>query len=302
MTSRKVVGVFLNSATHQPHVNTLTAMTHGIRETTDNLVFLSNSTKYMDCDVAIIFGSWKDRYTQHHILKNDVVNNHKGDLLVVETPLLGRTITEDHRYYRVGKGHYMDSLGYFNNKNSDKDRWGIIRTDLNLNVKDWRKDGKHILFLMQLPGDAATADVDILKWLQDEIVKCKKISDRPIRIRMHPLISSYDLSKFEEFVDKQKDVSMVFGHKDPITMDLENCWATVSFTSGGSVDSLLAGVPVITPSPLNFAYSLSSHSVEDIENPKMEDRQQLFNDLAYTQWTVTEMAHGLPYKHLLVND
>ena len=98
MTSRKVVGVFLNSATHQPHVNTLTAMTHGIRETTDNLVFLSNSTKYMDCDVAIIFGSWKDRYTQHHILKNDVVNNHKGDLLVVETPLLGRTITEDHRY------------------------------------------------------------------------------------------------------------------------------------------------------------------------------------------------------------
>ena len=35
------------------------------------------------------------------------------------------------------------------------------------------------------------------------------------------------------------------------------------------------------------------------QNPKMEDRQQLFNDLAYTQWTVTEMAHGLPYKHLL---
>ena len=165
MTSRKVVGVFLNSATHQPHVNTLTAMTHGIRETTDNLVFLSNSTKYMDCDIAIIFGSWKDRHTQHHILKNDVVNNHKGDLLVLETPLLGRTITEDHRYYRVGKGHYMDSLGYFNNKNSDKDRWGIIRTDLSLTVKDWRKDGKHIMFLMQLPGDAATADVDILKWL-----------------------------------------------------------------------------------------------------------------------------------------
>ena len=42
MTSRKVVGVFLNSAVHQPHINTLTAMTHGIRETTDNLVFLSN--------------------------------------------------------------------------------------------------------------------------------------------------------------------------------------------------------------------------------------------------------------------
>ena len=69
-------------------------MTHGIRETTDDLVFLSNSSEYMECDVAIIFGSWKDRGTSHHLLKNSVVNKHKGDLLVIETPLLGRTITE----------------------------------------------------------------------------------------------------------------------------------------------------------------------------------------------------------------
>ena len=93
---------------------------------------------------------------------------------------------------------------------------------------------------------------------------------------------------------------MVFGHKNPIAMDLENCWATVAL----QVESLwiaCGSIPVITPSPLNFAYQYH-HSVEDIENPKMEDRQQLFNDLAYTQWTVTEMAHGLPYKHLLAND
>ena len=302
MTSRKVVGVFLNSAVHQPHINTLTAMTHGIRETTDNLVFLSNSTKYMDCDTAIIFGSWKDRHTKHHILKNDVINNHKGDLLVIETPLLGRTITEDHRYYRVGKGTIWIHLVTLITKSLTKIDGVLLELILVLEVKDWRKEGKHIMFLMQLPGDAATANVDILKWLQDEIVKCKKISDRPVRVRMHPLISSYDLSKFEEFVEKQKDVSMVFGHKNPIAMDLENCWATVAFTSGGAVDSLLAGVPVITPSNLNFAYPISSHSIEDVENPKMEDRQQLFNDLAYTQWTVTEMAHGLPYKHLLHND
>ena len=90
----------------------------------------------------MIFGSWKDRHTKHHLLKNDVVNNHKGDLLVIETPLLGRTITEDHKYYRVGKGHYMNTLGTFNNKDSEKDRWGIIRTDLGLEIKDWRKDGE----------------------------------------------------------------------------------------------------------------------------------------------------------------
>ena len=31
----------------------------------------------------------------------------------------------------------------------------------------------------------------------------------------------------------------------------------------------------------------------------MEDRQQLLQNLAFTQWTVTEMAHGLPWKHLM---
>ena len=299
MTSRKVIGVFVNSSVHQPHHNCLTAFCHGIRETTDNLVFLSNSTKYMDCDVAVIFGSWKDRHTQHHLLKKDIIDNHKGELIVVETPLLGRTITEDHKYYRVGKNHYMNTLADFKNNKSGKERWGIIRTDLNIEVKDWRKDGKHILFLMQLPGDAATANVDILEWLQKEIVQCKKISSRPIVVRMHPLISSYDLTKFEKFVKEQDDVSMVFGHKNPIEKDLENCWATVCFTSGGAVDSIVAGVPVITPSPLNFAYPISSHSIEEIEKPKMWDRNQLLSDLAYTQWTVTEMAHGLPYKHLM---
>tara|TARA_R100001230_G_C5635655_1_gene142555 strand:- start:598 stop:957 length:360 start_codon:yes stop_codon:yes gene_type:complete len=116
---------------------------------------------------------------------------------------------------------------------------------------------------------------------------------------MHPLISSYDLSKFEEFVDGQDNVTMVYGNKDPIYKDLQGAWATVGYSSGGTVDSLLAGIPVITPSNLNFAYPISSHDISCVENPKMEDRQQLFNDLAYTQWTVTEMAHGLPYKHLL---
>ena len=294
------VGVYLGSANHPRFRNMLEMFARGVSKQGDDCSVILHGDDYTeDVDVAVIFGSWKDRQTQHHLLKNDVVNNHKGDLLVIETPLLGRTITEDHKYYRVGKGHYMNTLGNFNNHKSEKDRWGIIRTDLGLEVKNWRKDGDYILFLMQLPGDAATANVEILQWLREEIIKCKKVSKRPIRVRMHPLISSYDLSKFEEFVDGQENVTMVYGNKDPIYKDLQGAWATVGYSSGGTVDSLLAGVPVITPSNLNFAYPISSHDISCVENPKMEDRQQLFNDLAYTQWTVTEMAHGLPYKHLL---
>ena len=116
---------------------------------------------------------------------------------------------------------------------------------------------------------------------------------------MHPLISGYDLSKFEYFIKEQDNVELVKGNTTKIEEDLKDCWATVSFTSGGSVDSMLNGVPVITPSNLNFTYPISSHSLKDIEKPTMKDRQQLLQDLAFTQWTVTEMAHGLPWKHLM---
>lgn len=299
MNNKKIVGVFINTAVQDPHLNCLTAFCHGVRTTTDHLVFLSNSSHYMQCDVAVMFGSWKNRDNPHHVLKNDIREKHNGDFLVLETPLLGRTITEDHKYYRVGKNHYMDTLGGFNNKNSEKERWGILRTDLNIEVKEWRKDGKHILFLMQLPGDASTLETNILQWLQDNIIECKKHSKRPIKVRMHPLISGYDLSKFEYFIKEQDNVELVKGNTTKIEEDLKDCWATVSFTSGGSVDSMLNGVPVITPSNLNFTYPISSHSLKDIEKPTMKDRQQLLQDLAFTQWTVTEMAHGLPWKHLM---
>ena len=62
---------------------------------------MTNSEVYQKCDVAVIFGSWKklskkdykwDR-APHHILKNDIVKQHgRKPIVIIETPLLGRTI------------------------------------------------------------------------------------------------------------------------------------------------------------------------------------------------------------------
>jgi hypothetical protein len=58
-------------------------------------------------------------------------------------------------------------------------------------------------------------------------------------------------------------------------------------------------VPVITCSEYNFLWPISSHSLEDVENPIGGDREHLLYDLAYTQWSVEEISNGKAWEHLI---
>jgi len=261
---------------------------------------ICTSDEYKECDIAVIFGSWKKipkkkwkLMLAHHFLKNDIVDKHEGKLIVLETPLLGRTITEQHQSYRVGLDHFMRGLSDFKNKNSKPDRF----KKLNLKIKPWRNKGDHVLIVGQNLHDASLFSIDFQIWLYNTVRHLMKHTDRKIIIRDHPenkdLLKEYCKIKFRRF--KQVEYS----NKGTISDDLKNAHCTVSYTSGSSIDSILAGVPVITCSEYNFLWPISSHTLEDVENPKLGDREQLLYDLAYTQWTVEEIKNGKPWEHLI---
>ena len=61
--------------------------------------------RYEECDVAVVFGSWKktptkewkNDFVRHHHVKQTIIASHKDKpLIVLETPLLGRTIAQIH--------------------------------------------------------------------------------------------------------------------------------------------------------------------------------------------------------------
>ena len=79
---------------------------------------------------------------------------------------------------------------------------------------------------------------------------------------------------------------------------LQNAHCCVAYTSGSSLDAILDGVPVIPTSQYNFVWEISSHSISDIENPKLGEREQLLYNLAYAQWSVQEIQQGKPWEHL----
>jgi hypothetical protein len=228
---------------------------------------------------------------QHHFTKVNIVENHRDKpLIVIETPLLGRTITDKHEYHRVGLNHFMRGLTDFKNENSPSDRF----EKLGLKIKPWRKKGDHILIVGQNMNDASLFGIDFSLWVKNTIQHLRRHTDRPIVFRDHP--ENKDLMK--NLIATYNWANVSYSNKGTINDDLKNAHCTVAYTSGSSIDSILAGVPVIPCSECNFVWPVSSHQLSEIENPKLGEREQLLYDLAYAQWSVDEIKQGKPWQHL----
>lgn len=84
----------------------------------------------------------------------------------------------------------------------------------------------------------------------------------------------------------------------PLLEDLLGAWAVVTYDSNIAVDAVLFGIPVFTRGA-TMADPIACKDFSQIKNPPMPDRQQWAHDLAYAQWTVTELRAGLPWVHLI---
>lgn len=87
----------------------------------------------------------------------------------------------------------------------------------------------------------------------------------------------------------------------PPTVDiataLRHAHALVTHHSNAAVDALLAGVPTFAWK--GVAAPMSLQDFQRIDLPWQADgRDQWAADIAYTQWSVAEMAKGLPWLHL----
>lgn len=296
------VGVFLDSANDPRFRNTLESFAKGVKKAGDE-VFTSTGM-YEDCDVAVIFGSWKDRPMRHHVVKNDIVSKAKN-FIVLETPILGRGPVSDvmqDDWYRIGVNGFLADTGNFNNNGCDDSRWKIVQKTFDIDIHPWntflRDTYKDVLIALQLPGDKSLNGIDISKWAVDSYWEMKKV--RECRYLM--LFPQIQREYSEELLGLHHATGGNVGRRNSSFKDLPfiitEHHATVTYSSGLGVESILLGVPTIAMSPSSFAYSVSSNSLSDINNPKIFDRQQWLNDLSYCQWSHQEIEDGLPWKHL----
>lgn len=272
---------------------------------------------YQPCDVAIMYGlSNPPRRSLQGQLRNAIHREHRGPIVVIESSLVGRGFKRSgprwlealrrrplrprqiHPYFRVGVGGALGDDADFCAKDSPADRWQAQSSQLNIKPAPYRTEGRHVLLLGQVARDASLRGVDIVKWLRDTAIEVRRRSTRPIVVRLHPSMRWRDRKAAIAACAEIADLT-ISPLERTFSADIADAWTCVTYSSGGAVDALLAGVPPICMSPANVAYELCSKSIEDIEQPLQPDREQFLRDIAYSQWTREEMADGTAWRHLL---
>ena len=271
----------------------------------NNLLSYEYSEYYTECDVAVIFGSWKPREKGSHITRNSVVTGAKK-FICIETPLLTRKTDTVNTHWRVGVGGFLNQSADWPKLSKEE---AVLRLkNLQVSWSGWKHDPDgHILLALQLPGDASLRGIDINEWGVATVNGIRQYTDRPITIRNHPLMSNRSFNGLENLLEKLllsdiENIRFSDGSSVPWKKDLKNAYCTVTYTSGLAIDSVIAGIPTIACDPGNFAWGISSNDISDIDQLKLANEKEIqtwLENLSGCQWSSVEMRSGVAWQHLL---
>lgn len=272
--------------------------------------------EYQPCDVVVMYGlANPPRRSKQGLLRNALYREHKGPIVVIESSLIGRSFKQRlpgwlsalrrrplrprqaHPYYRVAVGGALGDDADFGAQNSPPDRWERMQAEFGIQLRPYRTDGSHIVVIGQVPLDASLRGVDVSEWLQETVRAIREISGRPILVRLHPSTRWRYAEKVKNAFAGRPDITVTAGER-PLAEDLSGAWTCATLSSGAAVDALIEGIPPICLSPASLAYKICSRDLADIERPKQPDREQFMRDLAYSQWSLAEMADGTAWRHI----
>jgi len=168
---------------------------------------------------------------------------------------------------------------------------------LGLKLKPWRTDGRNILLCGQHDRSQQwNLYPSMERWVVETIQSIQNYTDRPIIFRPHPRCPVTDVERRFKNVIRQNPRQLPNTYDD-FDMGFDNIYTTVSWTSNPGIHSVIEGIPSYT-SPSSLAWDVSIKSLTNLDNPPLPDRQQWLNDYAHTEWTVEEIAKGIPLQKL----
>lgn len=240
-----------------------------------------------NADVAVIWSVlWEGRMKANRLIW-EKYKRHNRPVLVLEVGALDRG-----NLWKVSIDG-INGKGYFGPKNNDDSR----RKKLGLKIKPW-KQGNNIILCGQHPSSQQWERMPPMHlWLSETIRIIRKHTDRKIIVRPHPRAKYLPVGNFKN-VEIKPPCHMI-GTYDSFDFEqtLEDAWAVINWNSNPATIAALNGVPIFV-GPDSIALSVGNTELENIENPVMPDREQWVNDLAYTEWSVEEIAKGEPIARL----
>ena len=248
------------------------------------LLALGHSVVDEDSDVDVIWSVlWKGRMAPNAgIYESAKVTNKPIVILEIGSLIRGTT-------WKVSLNH-MNALGFYGHETDlDENR----PAKLGLALKDNATRKPEILLALQHQDSLQWQhQMPTVDWIEQTITVIRQYTDRTVVVRPHPRSIIY--------VPIRKDVhcerpNRVTGTYDSYDIDY-NYHCVVNHNSGPSIQAAIHGTPVICDST-SLAYPVSS-PMKTIHNPVLPDREDWFLKLTHTEWTLNEIATGLPLKRL----
>ena len=254
--------------------------------------------QYVKSNFAMIF-AYKSEGTDtpNHKFREEVVKKHNDNIFFVDSNVL-KSYENDIRYFRFPKcSIHPHEANYM--IDGDKSRNNQVIKDMNIEIKPWRTEGKHIcLFLNRGIGGFSTFGKPCYEWAKETVEEIRKYSDRPILIRSHrhagtsPQLTE-DKKNLDYILSNFKDITHTELGKTNIHDDLKNAWACVVHTSTSGTVALLEGIPMFATHKACFSYQWSAGKLNEIENPIMKDRTNFITYYANSHWNLDEVKKGL---------
>jgi hypothetical protein len=211
-------------------------------------------------------------------------------IIVLEVGCLNRGTT-----WKVGL-HHVNNNGYFGPSNSiisDRSR------KLGVHLKSWTMKGTNILICAQhTKSEQWSLMPSPIDWLKTTIDTIKHHTDKPIVLRPHPRDWQWaaNFSYKDVIVKMPKQLQGTYDDFD-FDADLKNAWAVVNPSSNTGILSIIDGVPAFV-THASLAASVGNLDFSYIDSPQRPRREEWLEWLCHTEWTVEEIASGVPLKRL----
>lgn len=290
-----------NSNSEKPRL--LKYFIEGVCKSGDDGKVIDNFHHYPS-DVAILQGFVhpQSKHVPHLDLRRQVLENQKNknkrtiiadaNLFLYADPANTRT------YLRYSYDGVFCDTGEYCWDHPDPRRWQQIQKDLGLKLQPNRKDGNHILICCQRDGGWSMEGKHVVPWLHPMILRIKRVTDRPIRIRLHP--------GDKKAKDHALKISRL-GHNNvtisertrPLMADFAGAHCVVNHNSSPTVAAAIEGIPTFVTDPMKAQAGPVSHTdLNEIENPRHFDRETWIQRIAMCHWRLDELKSGACWQHM----
>lgn len=250
-------------------------------------------------DLAVIQG-WvhaNSKNTPHLMFRKQIIDRQRSigkSVLAIDSNLFlyldpGNTKS----YLRFSLNDVFPTTGEYFTNNIDPMRWNKIQRDLNIEVKEWKTKGKHILICLQRNGGWSMGGLDVMKWLNSTILKLKKYTDRRIIVRAHP-----GDGRVKDYLRINHE-GVRISTNPHITEDLRQAWATITYNSSPGVASAIEGVPVFVTDPeprRSQAFDVANFDLTRIEKPQLFDREPWLHKIAMSHYNFDDLKSGAAWE------